>query len=141
MPKLIVPNNTKALQLEQFRDSCFWQGITHITTTLYYSQICPVNRVNRNLKAVLKIFHHQSQNFWDEDLPWLIKTFNTAVHDSTKNTQDNLFWAWNWCLSCKLLGFKPTKYGWDQKKSAFFLGNRPMRIQYKLLLRLHHATI
>jgi hypothetical protein len=28
-----------------------------------------------------------------------------------------------------------------REKSAFFFGNRPMRIQYKLLLRLHHATI
>ena len=32
----------------------------------------------------MKIFHHQSQNLWDEDLPWLSVAFNTALHESAK---------------------------------------------------------
>jgi hypothetical protein len=48
-------------------------------------------RVNRNLKSALKLFHHQSQKNWDEDLPWLSTAFNTAVHESTQVTPDTLF--------------------------------------------------
>jgi hypothetical protein len=48
-------------------------------------------RANLNLKAALKIFHHQSQSAWDEDLPWLSVAFNTAGHESTRSTPDKLF--------------------------------------------------
>ena len=47
--------------------------------------------MNRNLKSALKIFHHQSQNTWDEDLPWIGFAFNTAIHESVKTTPDVLF--------------------------------------------------
>jgi hypothetical protein len=50
-----------------------------------------VERANRNLKAALKIFHHESQNVWDEDLPWIGAVFNTAKHESTNMTPDVLF--------------------------------------------------
>ena len=63
----------------------------HITTTPYYPQASLAERVNRNLKSALKIFHYQTQNAWDEDLPWLSVAFNTAVHESTKATPDALF--------------------------------------------------
>jgi hypothetical protein len=39
----------------------------------------------------LKIFHHQSQPKWDEDLPWLSTVFNTAIHESTQSSPDKLF--------------------------------------------------
>jgi hypothetical protein len=32
------------------------------------------------LKSALKIFHHESQATWDEDLPWLSLAFNAAIH-------------------------------------------------------------
>jgi hypothetical protein len=50
-----------------------------------------VERANRNLKPALKIFHHESQNVWDEDLPWISTAFNTAKHESTNLTPDVLF--------------------------------------------------
>jgi hypothetical protein len=76
-------------------------GITHITTTPHYSQASIAERVNRNLKSALKIFHHESQTTWDEDLPWLSLAFNTAVHESTKSTPDKLFLGRE--LKCPLL--------------------------------------
>jgi hypothetical protein len=57
-------------------------GIDHNKTTPYYPQASMAERVNRNLKSVLKIFHHESQSTWDEDLPWLSMAFNTAVHEA-----------------------------------------------------------
>jgi hypothetical protein len=47
--------------------------------------------VNRTLKAALKIFHHNSQTTWDEDLHWLGMAFNTTIHDSHNITPDKLF--------------------------------------------------
>ena len=43
-------------------------------------------RVNCNLRAALKIFHHQSQQKWDEDLHLFTFAFNTA-YESTKFCQ------------------------------------------------------
>jgi hypothetical protein len=47
--------------------------------------------VNCNLKAALKIFHHASQETWDDDLLWLSLSFNTAVHESHKSMSNKLF--------------------------------------------------
>jgi hypothetical protein len=100
-PTSVVTDNAKVFCCKQFRDLCFRWGITHITTTPYYPQASLVERVNRNLKSALKIFHHESQSAWDEDLPWLSLAFNTAVHDSTKCTLDKLFLGGE--LKCPLL--------------------------------------
>jgi hypothetical protein len=74
-----------------FKDLCFRWEIHHVTTTPYYPQGSLAERVNRNLKSALKIFHHSAQLSWDEDLPWLGMAFNSAVHESTKVTPDKLF--------------------------------------------------
>ena len=71
--------------------TCFRWGVKHITTTPYYPQGSLAERVNRNLKSALKIFHHRSHNNWDEYLPWLGFAFNTATHESTKTPPDVLF--------------------------------------------------
>jgi len=90
-PTCVVTDNATVFRCRQFKDLCFRWGITHITTTPYYPQASLAERVNRNLKSALKIFHHASQSAWDEDLPWLGLAFNTAVHESTKCTPDKLF--------------------------------------------------
>ena len=87
----IVTDNASVFQCKQVKQMCFKWAITHITTTLYYPQGSLVERANRNLKSALKVFHHQSQNRWDEDLPWISAAFNTAVHESSKFTPDILF--------------------------------------------------
>jgi hypothetical protein len=53
------------------------------------------------LKADLKIFHHQSQDAWDEDLPWVSVAFNTAIHESTGFSPDKIFLGRK--LRCPLL--------------------------------------
>jgi hypothetical protein len=90
-PMSIVTDNARVFCGRIFKDFCFRWGIHHITTTPYYPQASLAERANRNLKAALKIFHHQSQNAWDEDLPWLSVAFNTAIHESTGTTPDKLF--------------------------------------------------
>jgi transposase InsO family protein len=82
--KSIVSDNARVFRSKAFYDFCFRWGIKRINTTPYYPQGSLAERVNRNLKAVLKIFHHQSQQKWDEDLHLLTCAFNTACHESTK---------------------------------------------------------
>ena len=100
-PTSIVSDNARVFCCRLFKDMCFRWGVTHLTSTPYYPQPSLAERVNRNLKAALKIFHHQSQATWDEDLPWLSVAFNTAVHESTKATPDKLFLGRE--LKCPLL--------------------------------------
>jgi len=90
-PKSIVTDNTRVFCGKEFRDMCFMWGIDHLTTTPYYPQSSLAERVNRKLKSALKIYHHESQNLWDDNLPWLGLAFNTAVHESTCSTPDFFF--------------------------------------------------
>jgi len=87
VPKSIVSDNAKVFRSKVFYDFCFRWGIKRINTTPYYLQGTLAERVNRNLKVALKIFHHQSQKKWDEDLHLLAFAFNTAHHESTKCTR------------------------------------------------------
>jgi len=67
-PNTVVTEYATVFQSKQVKDLCFRWGVSHITTTPYYPQGSLAERVNRNLKSALKIFHHQSQNTWDENL-------------------------------------------------------------------------
>ena len=58
VPKFIVTENAKAFCCKEFKDLCFKWGVEHLTTTPYYPQAYLAERVNRNLKAALKIFYH-----------------------------------------------------------------------------------
>jgi transposase InsO family protein len=90
-PNSIVTDNANVFRSKQVKDLCFRWGVEHIFTTPYYPQGSLANRVYRNLKSALKIYHHQTQNTWDEDLPFLAFAFNTALHGSTQTTPDLLF--------------------------------------------------
>jgi len=91
MLNAIVTDNAKVFRSKQVKDLCFSWGVSHNCTTPYYPQGSLADRDNCNLKAALKIFHHQSQNTWEEVLPWLGFAFNTASHESTQTTPDLLF--------------------------------------------------
>jgi hypothetical protein len=101
MPNSIVTDNARVFCCRMFKDLCFRWGVTHVTTTPYYHQASLAEQVNRNLKAALKILHHQSQTMQDKDLPWLSVAFNTTVHESTNSTPDRLFLRRE--LKCPLL--------------------------------------
>jgi len=97
----IVTDNACVFCCRVFKDLCFQWDVTHVTTTPYYPQPSLDEQVTRNLKEAVKIFHHQSQTAWDEDLPWLSVAISTAVHESTKSTPDKLFLGRD--LKCPLL--------------------------------------
>jgi len=67
-PKSVVTDNAGDFSCKEFKDLCFRWGVRQKTTTSYYPQASLAERVNRNLKSALKIFHHVFQEMWDEDL-------------------------------------------------------------------------
>jgi hypothetical protein len=128
-PTSIVTDNAKAFRCKQMKDLCFHCGISHYTTTSYYPQASLAERVNRNLKAALKIFHHESQVTWDENLSFLILAFNTAVHESHKSTPDKLFLGGE--LKC------PLAFRWDLTPRKQWLGGaNSSKIFWKLPMRI-----
>ena len=91
VPKSLVSDNAKVFKSKLFYDFCFQWGIKRINTTPYYPQASLAERVMRNLKAALKIFHNQSQRMWDNKLHYLAFAFNSACHESTKMCPSKLF--------------------------------------------------
>jgi len=89
--KSIVTDNARVFRSKEVKDLYFRWRDDHIYTTPYYPQGSLEERINRNFKSALKIFHHNTQNTWDENLPHLAFAFNTALHESTQSTPDVLF--------------------------------------------------
>jgi len=91
VPKSVVTDNAKVFKSKVFFDFCFRWGVKRVNTTPYYPQASLAERVMRNLKAALKIFHHQSQKMWDEKLHMIAFALNSACHESTKMCPARLF--------------------------------------------------
>jgi hypothetical protein len=91
VPEAVVSDNARVFKSKPYYDLCFKWGLKRIYTTPYYLQGSLVERVNRNLKAALKIYHHQPQTRWDEDLSLLSSAFNSARHESTSFIPARLF--------------------------------------------------
>ncbi|XP_054283276.1 uncharacterized protein LOC129000338 [Macrosteles quadrilineatus] len=66
-------------------------GIQHIYTSPYYPNPSHAERVNKQIKIAIRIFHHQHQKHWDQDLHWFQIAFNSAQHESTKVSPARLF--------------------------------------------------
>lgn len=83
LPEIICSDNASVFTSQSFKSFLFGLSIKHITTSVARPNSNQSERVNRNLKFVLKIFHSESQNKWDENLPFLCLGLNSGVHEST----------------------------------------------------------
>lgn len=91
VPRCIVSDNGAQFRSDLFHEMCFKWGTKHVRTSPHNP--CPnqVERVHRNLKIALQIFHHDNQRSWDTNLHVLALAFNTGVHESTGTTAGKLF--------------------------------------------------
>lgn len=94
LPRQLVSDNAPAFHSAAFRSFCFGNAIRHITTTPYYPQGSFAERVNRNLKSALIIYHQNTPSKWDSSLPWLNLAFNSANHEALKTTPASLMLAY-----------------------------------------------
>lgn len=93
-PRQLVSDNAPAFRSAQFSSFCFTNGVKHITTTPYYPKGSFAERVNRNLKSALIIYHRNSPSKWDLSLPWLNFALNSASHEALKATPASLIFAY-----------------------------------------------
>lgn len=94
-PKYLVSDNVPGFKSKEVAQMCLEYGISHITTTPYYPQANMVERVNRNIKTALRIYHSQNHTEWDTLIPFFQISFNSAVHESTKQSPASLFLGYN----------------------------------------------
>lgn len=83
LPETIVSDNASIFKSEMFRSFLFGLGVKHITTSVARPNSNQSERLNRNLKMILKIYHSQTQKKWDENIPFLCMGLNSALHETT----------------------------------------------------------
>lgn len=91
LPETICSDNASIFKSQVFTSFLFGLGVKHLTTSVARPNSNQSERVNRNLKFILKIFHSESQNKWDENLPYLCMGLNSGVHESTGVTPAHAF--------------------------------------------------
>jgi hypothetical protein len=92
-PKFLVSDNVPNMKSRLIADMCLEYGIQHIQTSPYYPPPSHAERVNKNLKVALRIFHSQNQQSWDQNIHWFQLAFNTAIHESLQATPASLFFG------------------------------------------------
>lgn len=90
-PEFIVSDNVSTFKSRQIADMCIGFGIKHIFTSPYNPSANNVERVNKNLKVAMRIYHNNDNKTWDENLHWFQVAFNSARHESTGQTPASLF--------------------------------------------------
>lgn len=66
-------------------------SIQHVHTSPYYPNPSLSERVNRNLKIAMRIYHHMDHRTWDQNIHWFQIAYNSARHDSTGHSPASLF--------------------------------------------------
>ncbi|KAJ8868595.1 hypothetical protein PR048_030133 [Dryococelus australis] len=91
VPEQIVSDNANHFNSRMKKDMCFEWGIKHTNTSPHYP--CPniVERVKKNVKTTLRIFHSNDHCSWDINLPDLSLAFNSVTHSATSFTPSIVF--------------------------------------------------
>lgn len=79
------------LQAAVIAQMCLGFGITHVCISPCYPNPFHIERVNKNLKIAIRIFHSQNQMSWDQNIHWFQLAFNTTRYSSTGNFPANIF--------------------------------------------------
>lgn len=90
-PKYLVSDNVSSFTSKEFSDMCLQLGIRHITTTPYYPNPSHAERVNKNIKIAIRIYHSDHQTDWDQNIHLFQIAFNSAKHLSTGYSPADLF--------------------------------------------------
>lgn len=91
-PKLVVTDNAKCFDCEEFKSYLASVGIQRIPTSPFYPAANAVERVNRNLKNALIAYHSKNQTSWDENLNWIQLSLNLARHEAHGRTPFELMY-------------------------------------------------
>ena len=82
-PRSLLSDNATYFRSKTFQNMCNVWGVKHKFTTPYHPQVNIVERVNRNIRAILSSYVATKHNKWDSNLPAVALALRTAVSDST----------------------------------------------------------
>ncbi|KAJ8878277.1 hypothetical protein PR048_018854 [Dryococelus australis] len=92
----LVSDNTSYFLSKLFKGISFEWRIKRITTNPYYPCQNLVERVDKDVKVALSIFHSHVHWSWDENMAELNLTFNSVPHSTTGFSPSKVF------LGCEL---------------------------------------
>lgn len=131
-PEYIVSDNVPSFKSHLMAEMCMDFGIKHIFTSPYNPSANNVERVNKNLKVALRIYHQADHQTWDQNLHWFQVAFNSSKHESTGVTPASLF-----------LGREikhPLQLAWNLDRLVPSSARIPTELQWeKALESLRHA--
>uniref|UniRef100_A0A6V7KPR9 Integrase catalytic domain-containing protein n=1 Tax=Bracon brevicornis TaxID=1563983 RepID=A0A6V7KPR9_9HYME len=84
-PKVLHTDNGLNFLAEPVRRLCRDNNIAHTTTPPYWPQANPVERANRVIKTLLKIYLDRDHTEWDIHIADIVYAYNTAPHSSLGN--------------------------------------------------------
>ena len=95
-----------------FQEMCNLLDIRKTHTTPYHPQSDgQVERFNRSLKLMLRSFVNETQDDWDDHLPFLTMAYRSSAHKSTKCTPNLLMFGRETYLPVDILLGPPTVTG------------------------------
>ena len=84
MPKVLVSDNGTNLVSNIMKNLCLEWKIKHRTTSIYHAQSNLTERVNRNIKTMMRIYtENDKHGTWADELPSFRLALNNAIHEST----------------------------------------------------------
>lgn len=94
-PRYLVTDNVPGLRSKEMSKMCAEFGITQINSSPYHPASNQVERVNQNIKSALRMYHGENHTEWDTMLHYFQIAYNSAVHESTKQSPASLFLGYN----------------------------------------------
>lgn len=86
-PKVLMSDRGTNFLSEIIQNVCERLGITKATSTAYHPQTQGlVERWNRTVENMLKMYTSANQRDWDRFLPFAVFAYNTAVQESTRES-------------------------------------------------------
>ena len=82
-PLQIHTDNATYFRSQLMKEAFQWAGIRLTFTPMYNPQSNSVERVHRDLNAMLRVLCHQHAADWEEVLPAALLALRSAVHEST----------------------------------------------------------
>ena len=125
-----------------FSDICVMLGIDKTrTTALHPESDGMVERFNRTLENQLAIFVERHQKDWDKNVPLLLMSYRSAIHESTKETPANVMFGRELNLPIDLLyGRPPSEKNMDTYDYVSNLKRRMANVHEFARIRMQVAS-
>lgn len=93
-PKNLVTDRGVSFLNAKFETMCLNYGIRHVVLSPYYPKPNQAERINKQLKIALRIYHHANQVKWDTKLHLFQQAFNSGYHSAINTNPNSLMFQY-----------------------------------------------